>query len=126
MEEKIMEAGSASLLQVGRSLRGHAVRKQPEAPETFGAYEKKSGKSSGVIALMDSIAKELESDSKDAEYDEKTAQKDYSELMADSQETRQANSESITEKETAKAQIAEKKQNANQKEVRDFDDLENI
>merc|ERR1719163_1300645 len=99
MEEKIIQAGSAaSFLQLGR-------RKQPEAPETFGAYEKKSEKSSGVIQLMTNIAKDLEDEMKDAEYDEKTAQKDYAELMGDSQETRAANAKTITEKESSKAEI---------------------
>merc|ERR1719235_43623 len=75
---------------------------------------------------MDSIMKELEDDMKDGEYDEKTAQKDYAELMSDSQESRKANAESITEKEAAKASISEKKQTAKMKEARDFEDLENI
>merc|ERR1719163_360128 len=115
MEEKIIEAGSASLLQMGRVVRRVrvATRKQPE-------------KSGGVMALMDSITKEMESDMKDAEYDEKTAQKDYAELMADSQESRAQNAKSITEKETAKASIVEKKQMAKEKEARDYEDLENI
>merc|ERR1719316_410176 len=73
MEEKIIAAGTA-FVQIN----------QPEAPETFGAYEKKSEKSGGVMALMDMITKELESEMKDAEYDEKTAQTEYAELMADS------------------------------------------
>merc|ERR1719201_2106 len=61
----------------------------PPAPETFGDYEKKSGKSSGVIALMDEIIEELENDTKNAEYEEKTAQKDYEELMTESKKTAQ-------------------------------------
>ena len=128
MEEKIIEAGSASFLQMGRVVRRVRVttRKQPEMPETFGKYEKKSEKSGGVMALMDSIVKEMESDMKDAEYDEKTAQKDYAELMSDSQESRAQNAKSITEKETAKASIVEKKQMAKEKEARDYEDLENI
>merc|ERR1719191_1778327 len=48
MEEKIIEAGT--FVQI----RSHVA--PPEAPETFsGPYEKKSEKSGGVLALMDSI-----------------------------------------------------------------------
>merc|ERR1719207_396531 len=94
MEEKIIAAGTA-FVQI----------EQPEAPETFGAYEKKSEKSGGVMALMDMITKELESEMKDAEYDEKTAQTEYAELMADSQDSRAQDTKSITEKESAKATL---------------------
>merc|ERR1719428_2108503 len=54
---------------------------------------------------MDMITKQLESESKEAEYDEKTAQKEYSELMADSQDSRAQDTKSITEKESAKATL---------------------
>merc|ERR1719305_2100700 len=94
MEEKIIAAGT-SFVQI----------EQPEAPETFGAYEKKSEKSGGVMALMDMITKEMESEMKDAEYDEKTAQTEYAELMADSQDSRAQDTKSITEKDTAKATL---------------------
>merc|ERR1719399_110298 len=55
MEEKIIDAGAA-----------FAQRKAdvapPPAPETFGAYEKSTEKSAGVLGLMDMIVKELEND----------------------------------------------------------------
>merc|ERR1719378_1602500 len=70
MEEKILDAGSA-FVQV------HSDVAPPPPPETFGAYEKSTEKSAGVLGLMDMIVKELEDDMKDAEYEEKTAQKDY-------------------------------------------------
>jgi len=101
MEEKIIEAGT--FVQI----RSHVA--PPEAPETFsGPYEKKSEKSGGVLALMDSITKELEADMKDSEYAEKTAQTEYAELMADSQATRAQDAKSIVDKEAAKATMEEK------------------
>merc|ERR1719324_318319 len=54
MEEKIIEAGTFA------QIRAHVA--PPPPPEAPGAYEKKSGKSSGVLALMDKIVGELESD----------------------------------------------------------------
>jgi len=64
----------------------------------------KSDKGSGVIAMMDMIIHQLESEGKDAEYEEKTAQKDYASLMSDSQSTRAEYIKSITDKEGAKAE----------------------
>jgi len=103
MEEKIIEAGT--FVQI----RSHGAVAPPPPPDTFsGEYEKKSEKSGGVLALMDSITKEMEADMKDAEYDEKTAQKEYAELMADSQATRAQDSKSIVDKNAAKATMEEK------------------
>merc|ERR1719316_1290215 len=96
MEDKIMQAGS--FVQV----RSHVA--PPPAPETFGEYKKSSGKSAGVIGMMDGIIKDLGDDSKDSEYEEKTAQKDYAELMADSQATRAGDSKSLVGKEKTKAE----------------------
>merc|ERR1719504_475559 len=120
MEENIIQAGS-SLGQV----RQRRVA-PPPPPETFGAYEKSSQKSGGVLALMDQIVKELENDMKDAEYEEKAAQKDYEELMTDSAETREAKVSGITDKEAAKAQLQGKKVAINEKEKADFKDVETI
>merc|ERR1719178_324609 len=75
----------------------------PPPPETWGAYQKKDGKSNGVIALMEMLAKELEDGLTESENDEKTAQRDYERLMDESQKTRAQNVESITAKEAAKA-----------------------
>merc|ERR1719313_2860306 len=93
MEEKIIEAGSA----LGQ-LHQRSDVAPPPPPETFGAYEKASGKSSGVLALMDNIVKELEGDMKDAEHDEKVGQKDYEEVMTESAEARSAKVKGVTDK----------------------------
>merc|ERR1719446_1916664 len=98
-----MQAGSFEQVHI-HSHRRSAVA-PPEAPESFGKYEKKSGKSAGVISLMDTIIKDLQADMKDAEYEEKTAQKDYAELMADSQASRAGDTKSLTGKESSKAEI---------------------
>merc|ERR1719240_2318015 len=101
MEEKIIAAGTFA------QIRSHVA--PPEAPETFsGGVEKKTEKAGGVMALMDSIAKELETDMKDSEYAEKTAQTEYAELMADSQATRAQDAKSIVDKNAAKATMEEK------------------
>merc|ERR1719197_2320847 len=77
----------------------------PPPPETWGAYQKKDGKSNGVMALMDMLMKELSGDLTTSENEEKTSQTDYERLMADSQATRTQNVASITDKEAAKADM---------------------
>jgi len=99
MEEKIITAGTFA------QVHAHVVL--PPAPETFGFYQK-SEKSSGVLALMESISKDLATDMKDAGFAEKTAQKEYAALMEASQATRATDTKSIIDKEAAKATTEEK------------------
>merc|ERR1719171_2620847 len=77
----------------------------PPPPATWDAYQKKDGKSNGVIALMDMLLKELQDGITEAENEEKTAQKDYERLMTESTESRASMSEGITSKEVAKADL---------------------
>merc|ERR1719253_1153865 len=80
----------------------------PTPPETWGAYSSKEGKSNGVIALIENLQKELKDDGSEAKHDEETSQKDYERLMTDSQENRAQMADSITNKESAKADLDEK------------------
>merc|ERR1719393_1144155 len=84
----------------------------PPPPETFGAYTKKTGKSNGVIKLMDMMIGDVKTDLTDGEHAEEMAQKDYENLMSASQKTRATNAESITEKESASSEWMVKIENA--------------
>jgi septal ring factor EnvC (AmiA/AmiB activator) len=86
-------------------IRSHSLDAPAPPPETWGAYQKKDGKSNGVIGLMDMLLKELSGDLTSSENEEKTSQKDYETLMSDSQATRAQNVASITDKEAAKADM---------------------
>merc|ERR1719407_13809 len=88
-------------------IRSHTLDDAAPAPppETWGAYQKKDGKSNGVMALMDMLLKELSGDLTSSENEEKTSQTDYERLMADSQASRSQNVASITDKEAAKADM---------------------
>merc|ERR550514_2116594 len=77
----------------------------PPPPATWDAYQKKDGKSNGVMALMDMLMKELSDGITESEHEEETAQKDYERLMSDSQASRAKMVESITAKEAAKAEL---------------------
>merc|ERR1719321_2086274 len=96
-------AGTSQTVYAQISSQSHAA--PPPPPETWGAYQKKEGKSNGVMALMDMLLKELSGDMTDAENEEKTSQRDYERLMSDSQTTRAQNAKSITDKEAAKADM---------------------
>merc|ERR1719271_547255 len=98
----------------------------PPPPETWGAYQKKDGKSNGVIALMEMLAKELEDGITESKHAEETPQKDYERLMADSQKTRAQNVESITANEAAKADLDTKVEQTKQKKASQETELSNI
>merc|ERR1719162_394268 len=72
-------------------------------PATAGAYKKKGEESGGVIAMIDALIKELDTEMTEAETNEKLNQEDYEEMMADSAAKRAADSKSLSQKEGAKA-----------------------
>merc|ERR1712216_1054330 len=73
----------------------------PAPPATWDAYQKKDGKSNGVIALMEMLAKELEDGITTSKHEEETAK----------------NVESITTKEAAKADLDTKIEATKEKKV---------
>merc|ERR1719266_2337161 len=99
----IAGTGVTELAQVhAHTQRSDAAPAPP--PETWGAYQKKSGESNGVIAMMDLLVKDLDKEMTEAETSEKDAQADYEVLMSDSKAKRQADSKLLKEKEAAKAE----------------------
>jgi septal ring factor EnvC (AmiA/AmiB activator) len=84
---------------------GFAQRVAPgPPPETAKAYSKKSEESGGVIAMIDSLIKELDTEMTEAETNEKLNQEDYEEMMADSAAKRAADSKSLSQKDGQKAE----------------------
>merc|ERR1719444_504721 len=79
----------------------------PPAPEAFGAYAKKSGENTGVLAMMDLLVKDLQKEMTEASTEEKDAQADYEVLMQHSAEKRALDSKAINEKANAKAGLEE-------------------
>jgi hypothetical protein len=103
----VQEAQPFSFVQIKAHSDSEAlfdVAPPPPPPDMPSGEYKKSGKSAGVMGMMDDIVRDLEMDVKDAEYEEKTAAKDYGELMSDSQATRAANSKAIVDKTATKAE----------------------
>jgi chromosome segregation ATPase len=124
-EAPVMIAGTTQTVFV--QFRAH-VRKAapPPPPDTWGAYQKKDGKSNGVIGLMDMLMKELQGDVTEATHDEETSQKDYERLMSDSQASRAQNVESITDKEGAKADMDVKVEQTKQQKASQETELGNV
>merc|ERR1719453_2966784 len=93
--------GGAAFVQVS----SHYQKKDapPPPPETFGAYSKKSEESTGVIAMMDLLIKDLDKEMTVAETVEKESQAEYETMMSDSAEKRAQDSKSMTDKQGAKA-----------------------
>jgi len=103
----------------------HAKRADPgPAPETFKGEYKKSGESTGVIAMMDQMAKDVEMDIKEGKMDEATAQKDYEGAMKDAATKRSDDSKLIVEKQGAKADEATNLQSVRSERATKADQLQ--
>jgi len=77
----------------------------PPPPATFDAYSKKSDESSGVIGMIQTMKKDLQTEMTEAKMEEKHAQADYEQTMTDSADKRAADSKSLAEKEGALADM---------------------
>jgi len=117
---------AAMQTQLYAQLHQHTAAAPPPPPATWDAYQKKDGKSNGVIALMDMLLKELQDGIVEAENEEKTAQSDYERLMSESTESRATMVESITSKEVAKADLDTKIEATKEKKTSEEAQLMNI
>jgi len=117
MEEKIIKAGT--FVQISSHLKD-------EHDDGFSGQYQKSEKSAGVIGLMDMMVREIETDMKDAAYEEKTSQSDYAKLMAESEDTRAANSKAIVTKTASKAEVEAKLEGAKEVATATAKDLDLI
>merc|ERR1719253_299390 len=96
----VRNMGSASFVQVSSHTSTETA--PPPPPESFGAY-KKSGKSTGVIAMIDLLISDLDKEMTEAQQEEKDAQADYEGMMRDSAEKRTQDSKALADKGAAKA-----------------------
>jgi chromosome segregation ATPase len=129
MEDSLYVKGGRSEFVGGSfvQIRSHSKAVLPQAPETFsGIQQPKTEKSSGVIALMTMMQKDLQSDMKDADADEKGAQKEYEELMTEAAASRAQSAQSITDKEASKAQLETKLQETKESKALTTESLEDI
>jgi len=97
----IAGTGITALVQV--SLHKQSKDAPAPPPATWGAYASKSEGSTGVIAMIDLLIKDMEKELTEAETDEKNGQADYETMMKDSAAKRTTDSKALTEKGSAKA-----------------------
>merc|ERR1712217_196398 len=101
----IAGTGISAFAEVSVHVQGKVA--PPPPPETFGAYKKKSGENTGVLAMMDLLVKDLEKEMQEATVEEKNAQADYEDMMKHASEKRTEDSKAITSKANNKAQLEE-------------------
>jgi len=101
------KAAPESFVQIRAHLhRAAGDEAPPPPPEAPGAYKKKGEESTGVIAMIDLIVKDLDKEMTEAETSEKDAQGDYEEMMKDSAEKRAEDSKMLTDKEATLADLS--------------------
>merc|ERR1719226_361140 len=99
-----LQEGPAALVQVATHARRSAgAVAPPPPPETFGPYTKKGQESNGALTMMGMLIADLDKEISEMGVEEKDAQEDYEQFIADSASKRAADSKSIEEKESAKA-----------------------
>eukprot|EP00811_Abedinium_folium_P033585 NODE_6536_length_1663_cov_5.477865.p1 GENE.NODE_6536_length_1663_cov_5.477865~~NODE_6536_length_1663_cov_5.477865.p1 ORF type:complete len:437 (-),score=146.36 NODE_6536_length_1663_cov_5.477865:50-1360(-) len=77
----------------------------PPPPETYGAYHKKGEESTGVIAMIDLLIKDLNKEMTEAKSAEEHAQATYEEMITNSKEKRRQDAKSLELKLSAKAAV---------------------
>jgi len=75
----------------------------PPPPATWGGYAKKSGESTGVIAMVDLLVKDLTKEMTEGKTMENDSQSDYEEMMRVSAEKRVTDTQALADKGSAKA-----------------------
>merc|ERR1719276_51523 len=111
-EERILvsEGGTATPTPAPGGIAGTGVTAlaqvaPPPPPATWGAYAKKSGESTGVIAMIDLLVKDLTKEMTEGKTAEADAQADYENMMRDSAEKRVADSQALSDKTAQKAAL---------------------
>jgi len=87
------------------AIKAHDGDAPPPPPAAVEAYGKKTEESNGIIAMMDSLIKDLDKEMTEAEVTEKDAQGDYETFMQDSATKRAEDSKTLTDKQGALANL---------------------
>merc|ERR1719482_1802400 len=100
-------------------ISSHGKADPGPAPDAPKAYKKNAEGGTGVIAMIDLLIKDLDTEMTEAETEEKLAQEEYEELMKTSAEKRVSDTKSLTEKESTKASLEEElaKKNEDKKDT---------
>jgi len=104
---ELSEMGSISRDMSFVQIRQHAQLegKVEPPPETWDAYAKKSGESTGVVAMIDLLVKDLDTEMAEAKVEEENAQEEYGKTVADAKADRTGLSKSLKSKSAVKADL---------------------
>jgi len=96
-------AAAASLMDIGL----HDVQSgaPPPPPETWGAYKKQTEEAGGILGMMQMMISDVEKEITESKTEEENAQEEYDQLMKDSGEKRRMDSKTLSDKESAKADL---------------------
>jgi len=104
------EVETPVFVQISQHVQGNL----PPAPETAGAYSKKSEESTGIISMIDMLVADLDKELTTAGVEEKDAQSEYEQMMAEAAEKRAADSKLVSEKTAAAADLKEQLETASE------------
>jgi chromosome segregation ATPase len=104
---ELSEMGSISRDMSFVQVREHAQLKSnvEPPPETWDAYAKKSEQSTGVIAMIDLLVKDLDTEMTEAKVEEDNSQEEYGKTIADAKTDRTGLSKTLKSKTAAKADL---------------------
>jgi len=104
-KKELSEMGSIARDMSFVQISEHAHRRSgvEPPPETWGAYAKQSEEGTGVIAMIDLLVKDLDTELTEAATEEKNAQEEYDKMVADAKADRVGLSKSVKDKSAAKA-----------------------
>merc|ERR1712079_229615 len=97
------KTAAASFATVGLHEAGSAA--PPPPPETWGAYKKQTEEAGGILGMMQVMISDVEKEITESKTEEENAQEEYDTLIADSGEKRRMDSQSLSDKESAKADL---------------------
>merc|ERR550532_1190544 len=99
------KSAAASLVDVSLHETVAAAAAPPPPPETWGAYKKQTEEAGGILNMIQMMIADVEKEITESKTEEKNAQEEYETLIADSGEKRRMDSKSLSDKESAKADL---------------------
>jgi len=99
------KSAAASLVDVSLHETVAAAAAPPPPPETWGAYKKQTEEAGGILGMLQTMIADVEKEITESKTEEENAQEEYETLIADSGEKRRMDSKSLSDKESAKADL---------------------
>jgi len=121
-QDRIVE--NMSLVQISAHNANDEVDAPEPPPAAPGPFKKKTEESSGVIAMIDLLVKDLDKEMQEAGVSEKDSQADYEALMKESSAKRAQDSASLAEKTAGKAAAEEALESETEKKANSQELLE--